>query len=198
MRWILFASIFIPVIFLAAPRMAFSAEDDLSGFTLRQLEAAVTKGGLATQKIYSILTFDSDEQRGAEIAILAGSRSSWRVTVLRRVEGGLKVEWQSGDLPGDMDVSSSNSLEIKRMDDGEQVVEFSGCARHLCGGADGVFGVLLYSTRSGQAFFAHYRFDEGKPKGASGSLNFSENASEPDNAVYKAALKKMVNQILGQ
>ena len=42
------------------------------------------------------------------------------------------------------------------MDDGEQVVEFSGCARQICGGLDGVFGVLLYSPRSRQAFLAHY------------------------------------------
>src|ERR1700723_1383300 len=177
----LFSSLLGVAIVIALPRAAFSAEDDLFGFTLQQLDAAIAKGGLATQKIYSILTFDSDERRGANIAILSGSHTGWHVTVLHRIQGGLKVEWRSGKLPNDIEVSSSNNFEIEYMDDGEQVVEFSGCAAHDCGGLNGVFGVLLYSPRSKQVFFAHYRSDEGKPLGSFGSLDFSENASAAGN-----------------
>jgi hypothetical protein len=106
-----------------------SAEDDLSGFTLAQLNAAIAKSGVFhRQKIYSILTFDSDERRGANLAILSASQTGWYVTVLHRVKGGLKIEWRSDRLPNDIAVSSSNNLKIETMDDGEQVVEFSGCA----------------------------------------------------------------------
>jgi hypothetical protein len=185
-------------IVIALPKVAFSAEDDLSGFTLQQFDAAITKGGLATQKIYSILIFDSDERRGANIAILSGSHTGWHVTVLHRIKGGLKVEWHSGKLPDDIAVSSSNNFEIAYMDDGEQVVEFSGCAAHDCGSLSGAFGVLLYSPRSKQVFFAHHRSEEGKPSGSFGSLDFSEKAGAAGNEKYKTALQKAMNKALGQ
>ena len=162
------------------------------------MEGAITQGGLATQTIYSILTFDSDERYGADLAILSGTHTGWCVTVLHRVKGGLRVEWQSDKLPYDTDVSSSNNFVIEHMDDGEQVVEFSGCAAHECGGLDGVLGVLLYSPRSRQVFFAHYRFDEGKPLGSFGSLDFSANAGAAGNEKYKKALQKAMNKILGR
>jgi hypothetical protein len=194
----LFSALLGLAIVIALPRVACAAEDDLSGFTLQQLDAAISKGGLATQKIYSILTFDSDERRGTNIAILSGSHTGWHVTVLHRIQGGLTVEWRSGKLPNDIAVSSSNNFEVEDMDDGEQVVGFSGCARHLCGGLDGIFGVLLYSPRSKQAFFAHYRWDEGKPLGSFGSLDFSENASAAGNEKYKMKLRQAMNKTLGQ
>jgi hypothetical protein len=194
----LFSSLLGLAIVIALPRVAYAAEDDLSGFTLQQLDAAITKGGLATQKMYSILTFDSDERRGANIAILSSSHTGWHVTVLHRIQGGLKMEWRSGKLPNDIEVSSSNNFEIEYMDDGEQVVEFSGRAAHDCGDLNGVFGVLLYSPRSKQVFFTHYRFDEGKPLGSFGSLEFSENASAAGNDKYKMKLQKAMNKTLGQ
>ncbi len=114
-------------------------------------------GTTSSQKIYSILSFDSDDRRGANVAILSGSHSGWRVVVLHRIMGGLDPEWRSGKLSDDFDVSDSRNLKIESMDDGEQVVEFSGCAAHDCGGLDGgIFGVLLYSPRSKQVFFAHF------------------------------------------
>jgi hypothetical protein len=130
----LFSSLLGLAIVMALPRVACAAEDDLSGFTLQQLGAAITKGGLATQKIYSILTFDSDERRGANIAILSGSHTGWHVTVLHRIQGGLKVEWRSDKLPNDIAVSSSNNFEVEYMDDGEQVVEFPAVQRTSAGG----------------------------------------------------------------
>ena len=196
MHRLLFSSLLCAAIVATPLTIAFPAEDDLSGFTVQQLNAAIAKSGLTTQKIYSILTFDSDERYGANVAILSGSYSGWRVAVLHRIEGGLKVEWRSGKLPDDIDISSSNNFEIGHMDDGEQVVEFSGCAPHQCGGVDGVFGVLLYSPRSMQVFFAHYRFDEHKPIGQFGSLKLSENANLPGNERYKAALRKAMSKTL--
>jgi hypothetical protein len=198
MQRLLFPALLGVAIVMALPTAAFSAEDELSGFTLRQLDAAITKSGLATQKIYSIQTFDSEERRGANVAILSGSHSDWHVTILHRVEGGLEVEWRSGKLPDDMEVSSSSNLEIEYMDDGEQIVKFSGCAAHDFGGLDGIFGVLLYSPHSRQVFFAHYRYDEGKQLGSFGSLYFSNNASAPGNEKYKTALQKAMSQTLGK
>jgi len=195
----LLSSLLGVAILMALPRAAFSAEDDLSGFTVQRLDAAVTKGGIADQKLYSILTFDSDERRGANVAILSGSRTGWHVTVLHRIKGGLNVEWRSGKLPGDIAVSSSNNFEIEYMDDGEQVVEFSGCAAHDCGGRlGGIFGMLLYSPRSKQVFFAHYRYDEGKPQASFGSLDFSDNASAAGNEKYKTTLQRAMIKALGQ
>lgn len=186
-------------IVIGLPEAASSAEDDLSGFTVQQLEAALTKGGIANQKIYSILTFDSDERRGANIAILSGSHTGWHITVLHRIKDGLNVDWRSGKLPGDIVVSSSNNFEIDSMDDGEQVVEFSGCAAHDCGGrVGGIFGALLYSPRSKQVFFAYYRYDEAKPQANFGSLEFSANASVAGNEKYKTMLQREMSQVLSQ
>jgi hypothetical protein len=198
MQKLLFSSLLCAAMVVTPLRIAFSAEDDLSGFTLQQLDAAIANSGLATDKIYSILTFDSDERREANIAILSSSHSGWHVTVLHRVKGGLKAEWRSGKLPYDFAVSSSNNLKIQHMDDGEEVVEFSGCAAHLCGRLDGVVGMLLYSSRSKQVFFAHYQYDEGKPMGSFGSLDFSANTSTLDKERYKIALQKAMSKTLGQ
>lgn len=180
---------------LVPPRAAFSAEDDLSGFTLKQLDTAIRASGVATQTIYSILTFDSEERSGDNLAVLSGSRSGWHITVLHRVVGGLKVEWRSGKLTDDFDVSSSKDIEIDGVGD-EQVVRFSGCAAHQCGGADGLLGVLIYSPLTKQAFFAHYRYDENKPVGSLGTVMFSKNASQPGYERYKAALQNAMNELL--
>ncbi len=189
-----FALLVIAVL-IAMPRIAISAEEDLTGFTLQQLDAAMTKGGLATQKIYSILTFDSDERKGANLAILSGSNTGWHVTILHRVKGGLSVDWRSGKLPDDIDVSSSSNFEIEYLDDGEQVVMFSGCAAHECDLLDGIFGMLLYSPRAKQVFFAHYRGDENKP-GSFGTLDFSDNANASSNEKYKTALQTAMKNLV--
>jgi hypothetical protein len=110
----------------------------------------------------------------------------------------MRVQWQSAKLPDDIDVSSSNNFEIGSTGDGEQVVEFSGCAVHDCGGLDGVLGVLLYSPRSNQVFFAHYRYDKDKPLGSFGSLSFSENASASGNERYKTALQEAIRKLIRQ
>lgn len=192
-----FFSLCAAVIF-APVTAALSAQDDLSAFTSKQLDTAITNSGLAQQKIYAIHTFDIGERPGANIAILSSSRSGWQVTVLRHIKAGLEVEWRSGRLPDDFAVSSFNNLEIENIDDGEQVVQFSGCARHMCGGVDGLFGVLLYSPRSKQVFFAHYRWDEGKTIGSFGSVELSENANRPGHERYKRALQNAMNKALGR
>ena len=186
------AVIFVPL------TAALSAQDDPSAFTSQQLDSAITNSGLAQQKIYAIHTFDSGERPGANIAILSSSRSGWHVTVLRHLKTGLEVEWRSGRLPDDFAVSCFNNLEIEDIDDGEQVVQFSGCARHMCGGVDGLFGVFLYSPRLKQVFFAHYRWDEGKPIGSFGSVELSENANKPGHERYKRALQNAMSKTLGQ
>lgn len=170
-------------------------EDDLSGFTSNQLDTAIRNSGVATQKIFSILTFDSEDRYGSSIAILSRSRSGWRVTVLHRITGGLKLEWRSAKLSDDFSNSSSNNFKIEVVED-EQVVEFSGCAQHQCGGIDGVLGVLLYSPLSKQVFFAHYRYNDHKSISSFGFLEFSKNAHEPGNERYMTALQNAMNKNL--
>lgn len=179
-------------------KAASPAEDDLSGFTMQQLNTTLVKSGLASQTIYSIQTFDIDDQLGRRIAILFGPHSGWRIALLHRTKGGLNVEWQSGKLPRDIAVSSPNDFEIGYLDDGEPIVKFSGCAPHDCGGVNGVIGLLLYATRTRQVFFAHYRYDDSKPIGNYGSLDFSDNADAPGNEKYKAALQSAMKQKLGK
>lgn len=192
-----FSSVFCAAIVLAPLRIASASDDGLPGFTLRQLKAASENAGIATQRIYSIFTFQDLGDAKAHVAILSGSRSGWHVTVLHNVAGGLEVEWKSGGLPDDFSVSSSDALEIDDLGD-EQVIEFSGCARHLCGGVDGgVFGMVLYAPRVRQAFFAHYNYDEHKPAGSFGALDFSNNAMAAGNERYKAALGKAMRKKLG-
>src|SRR5690242_5470116 len=88
-------------------QLSLPAEDDLSGFTLRQLDSALAGAGLANQKLYSILTFDSEDRHGANIAVLSGSRSGWQVIVLQRAPSRLEVQWRSGKLADDFDNSDS-------------------------------------------------------------------------------------------
>jgi hypothetical protein len=185
------------VILIAPVASAFASQDDLSGFTLKQLDAAIREIGMATGKLYSVLTFDSEERDGVNIAVLGGSNSGRQVAVLHRVNGGFDVQWRSGKLTDDFAVSSSSRLEIADVGD-EQVVEFSGCAAHQCGLVDGVFGFLLYSPNTHQVFFAHYRFDERKPLGSFGSLDFSNNTLEPRNERYKTALQNAAKRVLHQ
>jgi hypothetical protein len=182
---------------LSIPRIAIASGDGLPGFTMKQLNTAFETSGIAAHKMYSILTFRDLGEFGPHIAILSGSRSGWHVTVLRNVAGGLEVEWKSGGLPHDFAVSSSDALEIDDLGD-EQVVEFSGCAAHICDGVDGgVFGMVLYAPRVKQAFFAHYSYDDHKPSGSFGSLDFSSNAMATGNERYKAALDRAMRKKLG-
>lgn len=156
------------VVVIAATSTA-RASDSESGFTVKQFNTALVKAGIAC--------------------------SGWRVTVLLNLAGNLRVEWKSGGLPYDFSVSSPGELEIDDLGE-EQVVEFSGCAPHDCGGVDGVSGMLLYASRVKQGFFAHYRSDSSKGFGSFGSLDFSDNAEEPAHSRYKVALEKAMQSKL--
>jgi hypothetical protein len=197
MRRLLLKTLFCVAFITVALSSAFSVGDDLYGFTWKQLTAAINKGGLANQKIYYILSFDDESGAGRNVAVLSDSEPGWRVTVLHRIPDALHVQWQSEKLSYDFAVSSPSHLEIGYIGD-EQVVKFSGCAAHMCGGLDGVQGALLYSPKSKQVFFAHYQYDGEKPIGSFGSLTFSKNADEPANERYKAELQKTMKAILHQ
>lgn len=192
-----FTSVLVPfLLVLSLPlENRLWAEDDLLRFTAQQLNTAMVKSGLSTQRISSIQSVVNDRGQ-TDLAILSSSRSGWRVTVLQRVPGGFHLQWQSGKLPDDITVSTSDSLKIETLDDGERVVQFSGCAAHECAGKEGAFGVLLYSPRANQVFLAHYRFDGKRAAASVGPLGFSENANERGHEKYKAALQKTMERIL--
>jgi hypothetical protein len=178
------------------PIKSAASDTGQPGFTLKQWSAAMVKSGIDRERVYSILTFRNLGDPGEHIAILSGFRSGWHVTVFNNIAGGLKIEWKSGGMRSDFSVSSPDELEIDDLGD-EQVVEFSGCAPHMCGGIDGgEFGMVLYAPRVGQAFFAHYSYDDKKPRGSFGSLDFSDNALSAGNERYKAALDRAMKQKL--
>jgi hypothetical protein len=197
MTKLVFSSVFCAAMVFSPLRIASASDGSLPGFRLKQLDTAIVNSGIGTQRIDSILTFRDLGDAGAHIAILSSSRSGWHVTILFNLAGGLQVEWKSGGLHDDFSVSSSDALEIDDLGD-EQVVEFSGCAPHLCGGVDGgVFGMVLYAPHVRQAFYAHYHYGEDKPRGSFGSLDFSSNATAVGNERYKAALDRAVRKKLG-
>ena len=171
-------------------------EDGIFSFTPHELTSAIAKSGLLRQRLYSIQSLES-ENGGVDIAILSASHVGWRVTVLHRIPGGFGLMWRSDSLPDDIAVSASNNLRVRSLEDHEQVIQFSGCAAHECGGKNGVFGVLFYCPRLNQVFFAHYRFDESRPIDSFGSLQFSKNAEAHGHEKYKAALKEAMLEILG-
>ena len=189
--------LFCAVIIFGTFGIASASDQGLPGFTLQQLNAALVSSGVTSQRIGSILTFRDLGDSGAHVAVLSSGRSGWHVTILHNVSGGLNVEWKSGGLRDDFSMSSPDALEIDDLGD-EQVIEFSGCAPHMCGGVDGgEYGMVLYAPRVKQAFFAHYSYDDHKPKGSFGSLDFSSNSETVGNERYKAALAHAMRKKLG-
>jgi hypothetical protein len=166
-----------------------AAQDNVYGFTNRQLQSAFRTSGLATQRLYCLQTFGAgDTEDPAYLAVLSGSRSVWHVSVFHRVQGGFKLEWISRKLPLELSVSSPGQFSI--VDVGEEsTVIFSGCAPHRCGGD--YHGFLLYSTVRKEAFFALLAQQEDKSR----RLTFSDNALEPANKDYKEALQRAADEM---
>ena len=182
-------SIFCAFLLLTCGITAF-AQDDVSGFTNAQLESAFRLSGLASQRLYSIQTFGSgDSANPAYVTVLSSSRSGWHVSVFHRIQGGFKLEWNSGDLPVEFSVASPSNLSLFDVGD-ESTVMFSGCAPHRCGGD--YEGFLLYSTEAKEAFFALLTAQENQSR----QVMFSKNASDPKNKVYRQALQGAVDEVI--
>jgi hypothetical protein len=166
------------------------AQDDIYGFTSRQLESALRLSGLASQRLHSIQTFGSgDTGNPAYVTVLSSSRSGWHVAVFHRVQGGFKVEWSSGELLLEFTVSSPGNFSL--FDVGEEsAVMFSSCAPHRCAGD--YEGFLVYSTARKEAFFARLAQPEDKPS----RVTFSKNALEPKNSPYKQALQNAADEVI--
>ncbi len=165
-------------------------QDDGYGFTNSQLESALKKSGLATQRLYSIMTFgDADHGDPSYLTALSSSRSGWHVSVFHRSQKGFELEWSSGNLPIEFAVSSPEEFSL--FDVGEEsTVMFSGCAPHRCGGD--YHGFLLYSPVRKEAFFAQFGQQDDQPK----HVTFSKNALDPKNREYKDALQKAADNII--
>jgi len=107
-----FSLVLCAAIVLSLPRSSSASDDGLSGFTLKQLNAAIEISGIGSQRIESILTFRDLGDAAAHIAILSSSHSAWHLMVLCNIAGGLKVEWKSGELQDGCSVSSPGALDI--------------------------------------------------------------------------------------
>lgn len=161
---------------------------DPYSFTSGELQSALRQGHLTTQELNNIQTFDSgdDNRQDLYLAVLSTSRSGWHVSVFHRIRGGFKLEWASGNLPREFDLSSSDGLSVLAMGK-ESTVMFSGCVPHN-GCADS--GTLLYSPARKEAFFAFETQQENRPR----RFTFSKNALEPKNNRYKMALENAADQ----
>ncbi|MBZ5707276.1 MAG: hypothetical protein LAN63_18160 [Acidobacteriia bacterium] len=178
------------VLFAVCGANASAQDDDVYGFTTKQLQSALVSSGLAPQRLYSVQTFGSgDTERPAYMAVLSSSRSGWHVTVFHRVQEGFKVEWSSHQLPVEFSVSSPDNFSVEDIGD-ESTVRFSGCAPHRCAGD--YEGFLLYSTLRKQAFFALLTQQENQPR----RVTFSPNALQPMNQNYKDALQRTVDEVV--
>jgi hypothetical protein len=176
-------------LFVLTCATAALAQDDVYGFTNAQLDSALRRSGLASQRLYSIQTFGSGNSDPAYVTVLSGSRSGWHVSVFHRAQGGFKLEWTSGELP--LEFSSSSPGNFSLFDVGEEsTVMFSGCAPHRCAGD--YEGFLLYSTARKEAFFALLTQQENQPR----QVTFSKNASEPENKAYKQALQSAADEVI--
>jgi len=162
-------------------------QDDTSGFTNRQLEAALKSTGLSGQRLYSLQTFGT--QDAAYLAVLSSYASGWRVSVFRRANGGFALEWASHKLPTEFSVSSAGNFSLYDIGE-ETTVTFSGCAPHRCAGD--YEGFLLYSTAKKEAFFALLTQQENQAR----QVTFSKNALDPRNARYKEALQKAADDMI--
>jgi hypothetical protein len=170
--------------------VASFAQDDVYGFTNGQLQSALRQSGVASQRLYSIQTFGAEDNGDpAYLTVLSSSRSGWHVSILHRIRGGFNVEWSSGRLPAEFEMSSPGNFSIYDIGE-ESTVMFSGCAQHRCGGD--YHGFLLYSTVRKEAFFALLSQQEDQPR----KVTFSNNALEPKNKSYMDALQKAANEVI--
>lgn len=170
--------------------------EDTYGFTLRELQSALTSAGLSAQRICNIQTFGwaagitKAAPIPAYIAVLSTSRAGWLISVFRRVSGGFQLDWTSHKLPYEFSVASPQHLSVEYIGD-EPVVMFAGCAPHMC---DDTGGYLLYSTSTKQAFYVRYS-GHSDSESAVGAVTFSQNALEPSNQAYKQALQRRIDSL---
>jgi len=183
-------TLFLSVVLLLCVVSLSAQNDDGDGFTATQVNAALSKSGIASQRLHGLQTFGSDDTGNpAYLAILSSSRSGWHVSVLHRIKGGFKLEWASQNLPIEFDVSGPDNFGVTDVGD-ESTVIFSGCAPHRCAGD--YQGFLLYSPVRKEAFFALLSQQEDQPR----KVTFSSNALEPRNSVYKEALQQQVDEVI--
>lgn len=154
--------------------------------------SALKHSGVGAEVLSSIKPLDAEESKESSgVAVLSESHNGRQVSVLHRVGASFQLDWTSHNLPKEFDVSSPNNFVVFSMGR-DQMVMFSGCARHLCGGKSGVGGVLLYSTSRDQGFVARYNGIDSRDN-AGVRVTFSKNTLKPENQEYKKALQKEID-----
>jgi hypothetical protein len=165
---------------------------DNSGYDDKSIFSALRQRGVAVKALSSVKPLVAEQAKEARgVAVLSESRRKRQVSILHRVGTRFKLDWTSHDLPDEFGVSSPNEFVVFPMGLDEMVM-FSGCARHLCGGKSGVGGILLYSTFRNQGFFARYS-GTGSHDNAGVRVTFSKNALKSENQEYKEALQKEID-----
>lgn len=120
------------------------------------------------------------------IALLVGvKKQGWQVFVfMREPNRDFKLVWNSGKLEYSFNVSSPQELQVFDQGDSE-IVQFEGCAPHLC---NDVFSILIYVPSKRMAFTAKY----------DGSVTYSPELQAPENRRYKEWLERQVRERLGR
>ena len=165
---------------VAAPACLGANEEGLTTTDLRGLAGALPD---LAGRIVSIQIFRDSSTHANSVALLTlGIGSGWQLYVLgSSAPGKYASEWKSGKLDDGFSVSSAEALKIAYVG-GEQVVEFSGCAAHVC---PDVFSILLYVPSIKTAFTVHY---------VQGKTTYSSNLNDVANASYKVALENLVRK----
>jgi hypothetical protein len=163
------------------------AQDDAIGFTNEQLQSALRKTGLTTQRLYGLQSFFSGNREDyAYLAVLSGSTSDRKISVFHYAKSGFELEWDSGPLATEFSSSPPYLLSVFEVGE-ESTVTLSGCAVHHCGN-DYQGGLILYSPVRKEGFTALFAWKKDQPL----HITFSKNALEPRNQSYKDALQKTV------
>jgi hypothetical protein len=165
------------------------AQNDVIGFTNKQLQSALSKTELTGQRLYGLQSFFSGRREDyAYLAVLSGSTSGRKISVFHHVKTGFDLEWDSGQLPTEFSSSDPYLLSVFEIGE-ESTVTLSGCSPHHCGN-DYQGGIILYSPVRKEGFTALFAWKGDQPL----HITFSKNALEPRNQSYKEALQKSIEE----
>jgi hypothetical protein len=115
------------------------------------------------------------------VAVLTLSqRIGWQIFIFNLPSASNPVlEWKSGKLDDSLQVSTSESLKVSHIGSGD-IIEFSGCARHVC---PDVFSAMFYAPLQKGPFMATSSY---------GITSYSPDAEVKRNPDYKRVLDAMI------
>jgi hypothetical protein len=152
------------------------------GLTVSQFRKFANSLGSLPGRVEALRLLQEADGRSAVAIATFGSTAGWRLFVFRAFgHGHYSQQWASGRLDDSFAVSSAGELMVFSAG-GESLVEFQGCARHVC---PDVFSVLLYVPSRRQAFTA---------RSLRGRVTYSDGTELPNNRLYKDFLDQLIRE----